>query len=761
MAEEVLDGGLPLLVNFTEGVPEGHSSSGHSEHLGQLLYFLSLTLGIVLLKRVFKWRYIESVPESCCLLIVGVAGAFLYSLVQPNEEIYLYPSMFFYILLPTIVQDAGYNMRNKDFFRNLGTICLYAIVNTFFNSFAIGYTLYATSSYHGETIRFLDLLLFATSISAVDPVAVLVVFEEIHVNELLYILVFGESLLNDAVTIVLYNTIGEFLDPKMLQTATTAGMITNGVISFSKVTFGGIAIGIVLGLLSTYMMKLWYFYPLEQPVIAIVCPILIYLITDYLHFSGIMALMLAAMFIKHYMSGNANPTSYSVAFYIIKQFSSISENILFVYLGFSFFSNEHDFNFMFILITIAACVVYRFIGIFVLTFFANLLRHKSERIMYRDQFIMAYGGLRGAVCYGLVRIIDTQLVPAKHLFITTTVALLFFTIGIQGASIKWIVKFLNVKRSKKFGIEEKKPTGFELTANEVTRCVMDYVTLLSKTHDTNWVYRQFKTVDDRFLQRFLMVNRQTRGERIVTSHTERELQEFISKGPSSFSGLPGSYVDLQLQRSRSGDVREPKTRPITSQVSIAIPTLEPGRDPTLSLPRNFSASKFIGDLYEKKRISERRGKRLSVYSRHFMDTEGVSPTGYSEPFEADEENDPSYNLTFPSARASASLANSARKIKSVRTRRLSHSPSRGGKIISRHESIDVPATSSHYQTSRPPAIRFAIDEEDSPEESKKSTCELFSLTDLMDCFCKLVILFRNIFFLEQKEGLQKSNCKPI
>ena len=56
----------------------------------------------------------------------------------------------------------------------------------------------------------MEILVFASLISAVDPVAVLSIFAEVGVNPDLYFLVFGESILNDGVAVVLYNMMSVF-----------------------------------------------------------------------------------------------------------------------------------------------------------------------------------------------------------------------------------------------------------------------------------------------------------------------------------------------------------------------------------------------------------------------------------------------------------------------------------------------------------------------------------------------------------------------
>ena len=137
-------------------------------------------------------------------VVVGVI-LFFSKLLGPDAY-YLNSKTFFLFLLPPIVLEAGYFMPNRAFFDNIGTILLYAIVGTIFNTLMIGVSLWAVSGYvlawTNVEIGLLHCLVFSSLISAVDPVAVLAVFEEIHVNEILYIIVFGESLLNDAITVV-------------------------------------------------------------------------------------------------------------------------------------------------------------------------------------------------------------------------------------------------------------------------------------------------------------------------------------------------------------------------------------------------------------------------------------------------------------------------------------------------------------------------------------------------------------------------------
>ena len=68
-------------------------------------------------------------------------------------------------------------------------------------------------------------------------------------------------------------------------------------------------------------------------------------------------------------------------------------------------------------------------GVILLGCLANKLR--LVPITRVDGFIMAYGGLRGAIAFSLVVLLDDKLFGQKRLFLTTTVVVIYFTVFIQ------------------------------------------------------------------------------------------------------------------------------------------------------------------------------------------------------------------------------------------------------------------------------------------------------------------------------------------
>ncbi|TKR80284.1 hypothetical protein L596_014381 [Steinernema carpocapsae] len=148
------------------------------------LIFSLILLIIMICKLGFHSRRLSRFfPESALLIALGLIVGLAFTYIFQQTFVYLHPDFFFLYLLPPIVLEAGFCLPNKDFFNNIFTITLFALIGTLWNIFSIGCVLYLFRNFFEVEKTFLDIMLFSTIISAVDPVAVLSVFEEIHVNK--------------------------------------------------------------------------------------------------------------------------------------------------------------------------------------------------------------------------------------------------------------------------------------------------------------------------------------------------------------------------------------------------------------------------------------------------------------------------------------------------------------------------------------------------------------------------------------------------
>uniref|UniRef100_A0A8C5CPR2 Sodium/hydrogen exchanger n=1 Tax=Gadus morhua TaxID=8049 RepID=A0A8C5CPR2_GADMO len=394
----------------------------------------------------FHWsgRVPAVVPESCLLIMVGLmVGGVIYG-VRHSAPPTLSADAFFLFLLPPIVLDAGYFLPGRLFFENLGTILWYAVLGTLWNVMGIGLSLYGVCLLAPESlgdVSLLHCLLFGSLIAAVDPVAVLSVFQEIHVNEQLHILVFGESLLNDAVTVVLYKLFESFL---RMPTISGVDVLLGGC-RVVVVGLGGLCLGLFFGLLAALTSRFTSRAQVIAPLFVFLYSYLSYLTSEMLHLSGIMAIVTCAVTMKQYVEANVSQRSNTSIQYFLKMWSSVSETLIFIFLGVSTIQDVHMWDWPFVCSTLLLCLLWRALGVLLLTAVVNKLRRNA--VTFRDQFIIAYGGLRGAICFSLVFLIDDF--PKKRLFITTTIVVILFTVFVQGMTIKPLVELLEVKKRKR------------------------------------------------------------------------------------------------------------------------------------------------------------------------------------------------------------------------------------------------------------------------------------------------------------------------
>lgn len=443
-----------------------------SESYRVILVFLSsaitITLVAVILKRFsFLKKIMEFFPESTSLMALGMFVNFSIVLIHyivPFERSSLLdvkPYVIEHIMITPIILHASYGLYHQHFFGQFWTIVIYAIVATMLNAVLIATVMFLFNKYAaGMPMNIFICLTYSSLISAVDPVAVLSVFEAVNANQQLYFLVFGESVLNDGVTFVMFDAFkgfASFKGERIHLIPIESYLCIAG--SFITKSLGGVLFGYICGLWLALVSK----YTTDMmssskiPLLNILFASLAYLLSISFEWSGILSLIAFGLTQERYTFRNISDEAKMKTKDLIHGFAFVSETFLFFYLGFEFFHHiEFSTVWMEAICILVAIYIARVVVTIFLTSVINQFKIHGERIDWRWQVLIIVGGLRGAVAYAMV---VHYTGPYKNLFYDITVITIFFTSIVNGIMAKPLIALLNLKQVESSKVDYKEVYG--------------------------------------------------------------------------------------------------------------------------------------------------------------------------------------------------------------------------------------------------------------------------------------------------------------
>ncbi|KAA3473108.1 sodium/hydrogen exchanger 2-like [Gossypium australe] len=411
------------------------STSDHASVVSMNIFVALLCACIVIGHLLEENRWMN---ESITALIIGVFTGVIILLTSGGKSSHLLvfsEDLFFIYLLPPIIFNAGFQVKKKQFFRNFITIMLFGAVGTLISCTII--SLGVINFFKEMDIGSLDIgdfLAIGAIFAATDSVCTLQVLNQDE-TPLLYSLVFGEGVVNDATSVVLFNAIQSF---DLVNTSPR--ILLEFIGSFLYLFLASTMLGVIVGLVSAYIIKKLYFgrHSTDREfALMLLMAYLSYIMAELFYLSGILTVFFCGIVMSHYTWHNVTESSRVTTKHAFATLSFVAETFLFLYVGMDALDMEK----------------WRFVSdraafVFPLSFLSNLAKKSaSEKISFREQIIIWWAGLmRGAVSMALAynqftRGGHTQL-RGNAIMITSTITIVLFSTVVFGLMTKPLIRFL-------------------------------------------------------------------------------------------------------------------------------------------------------------------------------------------------------------------------------------------------------------------------------------------------------------------------------
>lgn len=403
---------------------------------------LLLVLVAALLLAAVARRYNLSAP-----LVLVVAGLAI-GLIPGAPTVVLNPDVVLFVILPPLLWTAGLQSSYVALRRNFRPIALLAIGLPLATAITVGVVAYYTVA----DLTPAAALALGAIVAPPDAVAALAVGRRLGLPRQMMTLLGGESLLNDATALTVYKV-------ALSAAIGTAVSWSVGLGTFVLAAAGGAVVGLLFGLVVD-AIRSRLDDPLMESGIGLVAPFIVYLVAEEIHSSGVLAVVVAAVFLGQ----RSTHASYATRLQdqaVWKALQLILESFAFLLIGLQLPGVIREMRGMPASLVIwssvavfLAVLLVRIVWIYVFTYVPRALfagrREGDPTPSAAEVFVVTWAGMRGVVSLAAAFAVPLTTLsgaafPGRAHIVFLTFVVVVGTLLLHGLTLPWVIRAFGVR----------------------------------------------------------------------------------------------------------------------------------------------------------------------------------------------------------------------------------------------------------------------------------------------------------------------------
>ncbi|GMQ97161.1 MAG: hypothetical protein BMS9Abin15_0859 [Gammaproteobacteria bacterium] len=381
------------------------------------------------------------IPFTVLLVLVGILithfSTYGLPFLQLIADYHISPEVILFVFLPTLIFESAFNLDARQLRDNLLPVLALAIPGLLFSTALIGLLVWLLT---GLAIPLTAALLLGAILSATDPVAVISIFKQLGAPKRLTVLVEGESLFNDATSLV----VSKILVGVVLAGTVTWGEAADGILEFFVVFFGGVLVGWLLAYITGWLLGLVESDPAIEISLTTILAYFSFLIAEEMfHVSGVMAVVAAGVTMGGRGRAKISPSVAGYLHHFWEYLAYVANALIFLLVGMRMELGALVDNIWLLTIVVIAMLISRACVVYSVVPILGKLPN-SKPIERNYQHVMYWGGLRGAIALAIV--LSLPEFPYSDVFVTLVAGAVLFTLIFQGLTIEGLVRKLGLNK---------------------------------------------------------------------------------------------------------------------------------------------------------------------------------------------------------------------------------------------------------------------------------------------------------------------------